>query len=192
LALSSEHFFSILAALAELRCVRTLRATGNGWNEGSRRIVNYRQFVIYAMGENLHSLDGERVHDAERLLAIRTIGQNRDDVLKIQKWVAIKERAMRKAKEKPLAPEKKKKKAVAETGPNFMDWKNSASSPDAAVAAEKKAAVIAAAGNKAGLAVAASGEVLQRVTGSILNKFEIIVNFVQIYGIILLHTHFQI
>jgi hypothetical protein len=99
--LSSEIFFFVLAALSELHCVRTMHASGNGWNAGKGRLFNYRQYVIYALGEQLHSLDGEVIIDGERLMAIRTVRKQEEDDLKekqkpaqVQKWLAVKDKVI--------------------------------------------------------------------------------------------------
>lgn len=64
------------------------------------------QYVIYALGEQLQSLDGETIIDGERLMAIRTVKkQEEEDKAKqpqVQKWLAVKDKV--RARVQPTRP----------------------------------------------------------------------------------------
>lgn len=113
--LHADLFFFILAALGELRCVRTLQANFNGWNIGQHQAY-YRQYVIASLGPQLGSLDGEVVTEAERQGSFSFV--ERDGENKIQSWKACKDLAYRMARQRPSKPSQS---AAAEERPSESD-----------------------------------------------------------------------
>jgi len=210
--IESALFFPLLAALAEMRTVREMESGGNGWNYDPA-ILNPRQYIIFALGEQLKVLDGEAVTDAERLLSIRAV--KKSDVNQVKKWAAVRERALRRAETRPglkvqqqqqyhaarvgqkddekdhenarrrrqeqqqqQANEKANGKADIPMGPGFMDLERTTSHAKMGASSLDRNV----AGGMGSEVWSRGSEVMKAITGTLINKAEIVINFLQIFG----------
>jgi Leucine-rich repeat (LRR) protein len=200
--ITDDYFFFILAALSELGCVRSLKANENGWNTGKYHSL-YRAYCIYALGEQLKSLDGFNILDSERLGAIRKL-EKEEGSTKLQNWPALAQAALKQvnvhraqlkssgseaaaAPKQQLLGEGKMKQTVIDKKLDRVEFEDV--SP--LVPGVNYGGINNNVGDEAVGAVNHSGasnvfdEVLVSVTGTLLTKFEIFINFLQVFGLVI-------
>lgn len=171
LNLPAKSFFMILCALKEVGSVVTLRANGNLWNKGKFRLRSYRQYVIHALGNELVELDGTPVLDDERLNSLELVDREEHKGIKLIKrgWLANKEEAALMLENILASRDEKAKK---------KEEKNEQLGPEGDEFHDEPMEFAQGSAMRGG----SSGS----IEGTILTKVEIIINFFQVYALILL------
>ncbi|CEO96342.1 hypothetical protein PBRA_005013, partial [Plasmodiophora brassicae] len=196
----AEMFFYVISALAELQSVANLKSNGNQWNRSDKRILNYRQYIIYGLGRKLLVLDDEPISDDERLNAIEFVQKEEQSkkssyvtscarkvlvtnvgyVSRVHKggWVATREKAI--VQHHKLTAKDARKQTSS--GPNFNDNKTMAS--EMTEAGQGQSSIGANVEQAAQQVAKAAAAPLMAVTGTVLNKIEILINFLQTYSMV--------
>lgn len=181
--LEADLYFMILAALSEMGCVKHFRASGNLWNKGKDRLRAYRQYAIHAL-KTLETMDGEEILDAERLNAIELVeDEEKQGIHLIYRggWIEARDDAHEILPQ--IQKERESKKKVDDAG--FLDlggnplarkihggdaaklqqtdWMKMKQHADAILVEQQAKAI----------------------TGSLLTKLEVLINFLQLYAITL-------
>ncbi len=143
--------------------------------------------MIYALGDKLSSLDDIPITGQERLLARRTVKEEKQfkQGLHLQKWSDCSIRADQALDDQALRGKQQKKPAPK--GVDFVDFEFKDAA--ATVGGIIDAAAHGAQSDNVQRAVtsmkAVGKRAVETLTGSLLNKVEIFANFLQIYGLVL-------